>query len=364
MHKAMELRSRLPPRDQLYLDAWQAQLYAPNEAYQRWRHLSVLYPDDLQAAINTAFALEVRNRFDEGADFAVVGTSKKADFPAFASEVLGRMHLARGRYADADRAFQQAVGIGLPSAKVWIANSRAVRREFALAEGAWPTAGELKVEYFDRATIYLDQGRWDDALAEVRRVRANSRPGSSRYRQGLYPLAVALWAKGDNVAALEQLEQAVGLSLEALDEPVNAAVARADASVALYAALLGQRMGRNRLATVVLTRLEKDPSIAGLHPVAQIIQVVEARQQLLAGHPDEAIRHLLPLLDGTEPFQSRVALMEGYLSTGEVKRAQEQVAWLASNRGRAYSEFGACGWCQQPLNVLDTHQGVLRSAKD
>ena len=53
--KALALKDRLPARDQLYLDAWNAQFGPPGLMLEKWRLLAKLYPDYYAASYNYAF---------------------------------------------------------------------------------------------------------------------------------------------------------------------------------------------------------------------------------------------------------------------------------------------------------------------
>ena len=47
----------------------------------------------------------------------------------------------------------------------------------------------------------------------------------------------------------------------------------------------------------------------------------------------------------------------------EGDKALVEARWLTANRGRAYSEFGGCKWCQQALNVTDARMASLHAAE-
>lgn len=307
--------------------------------------------------------MEVQNRYAEAVPYATRAASPKYEFAALSAELLGRMRLALGQYGEANKAFDMAAASNLGSAKVWKASSLAAEQRFDEAEKRWPRLNELEYGYFDRVSIYLDQGKWDLAIAEARRVAATTAPGTSRYREGFYPLAVAQWARGDSRASQATLKTAAALALASMKSPNSSMGAREDASLAAYVALLSQRMGDDSLAAEVSRRVRGQGKLASHPPVDSLLSILDARQALRRQDPAGAIDLLLPVTDGSELFQVRVALQEAYTAAGQPEKALVQARWLKANRGRAYSEFGGCKWCQQPLNVVDARLADLRVAE-
>ena len=363
LRRAYSFRDRLPPRDQLYLDAWMAQVDAPEQAYEKWMQLSNLYPQFFPAAANVGYALEVQNRYSEAVPYVTRAVSPKSEFAAISAELLGRINLALGQYQEADRAFGMAIGSRLGSSKAWRAAGYAAQERFVEAELAWPKASEIDPGHFERVAIFLDQGKWDPAIAEAREVATRTVPGTSRFREGIYPLAVAQWAKGDHEASLATLKTVSTLALESLAAAQSNAGARDDASLAAYAAFLAQRMGNGELAATVIAAIEKREKTASLPPVGSLLRILKARELRRTGNPSAAIAELVPLLDGAELVQTHVALLEAYTDAGNLDKALAEARWLSAQRGRAYSEFGGCKWCQSSLNVADARIAKLHAAE-
>ena len=363
LRRAYGFRDRLPPRDQLYLDAWIAQVDAPELAYEKWMQMSNLYPEFFPAAANVGYALEVQNRYSEALPYATRAASPKNEFAAISAELLGRMKLALGQYQEADKAFGMAIRNGLGSSKAWRAAGYAAQGRFDEAERAWPKPAEIDPGHFERVSIYLDQGKWDLAIAEARQVGATTAPGTSRFREGLYPLAVAQWAKGDHKASLATLKTVSELALESLESAQSNTGARDDASLAVYAGFLAQRMGNEDIAAKVIRGIKEKQNASSLPPVGPLLRILTAREIYRKGKPSDALAELVPLLDGNELFQTHVALLEAYTDAGSLDKALVEARWLIANRGRAYSEFGGCKWCQQALNVTDARMAGLQAAE-
>ncbi|UNK58578.1 putative peptide modification system cyclase [Pseudoxanthomonas daejeonensis] len=365
LRHAQALRQNLTPRDQVYLDSWGSQVDEPQKISLAWMQMAKMYPDFFPAQTNAAYELAVLNEYAKAEEFAARAVSPQSEFSALSSEHLGRMRLARDDYKRALEPLKFACESSVASACVWKSVWNAAQGNFTEAEQAWPPERSLSVPYFDRVSIYLDQGKWSEARVESERLVELSHKFPSRSRQSLMPLAVALWSDGDRDVAIEELGRMVKLSLQAFAQPKSVTDRRGDAMTALYAAIFAQRLGDTKLAAQVEAALAGAPDVASLKPVSALAAVMRARRAANDGKPKVAIEILQPLMDDTEPVQARVALMEAHMLAGNREEALANANWLASHRGRSYGEYG-CSWCQQPLNVVDSrlaqaHIAALKS---
>ena len=97
-------------------------------------------------------------------------------------------------------------------------------------------------------------------------------------------------------------------------------------------------------------------------PADDLLQVVDANDLRLKGKPRDAVARLKSVVNGHERFQAHAALLEAYVAAGMPDKAMAEANWITTHRGQAYIELG-CSWCLQPLNVVDTTLGHLRSAE-
>ena len=190
--------------------------------------------------------------------------------------------------------------------------------------------------------------------------RAQGNP--ARARQSLMPAAIVAWATGEHGEARDQVQRMVVTALDSVAHPSNAMDQRDDAVLALYAAILGQRLGHHAPARRVVQALEADQRLAQMQPISQLLTVVRARMALAEGRPAQALAILDTIQDGTESIQARVARMEAAIATGDLEAAGRVAAWLAPRRGLAYAEFG-CAWCQQGMNVLDARLAAVYATR-
>ena len=362
LRRAQELRDNLSGRDQMYLDAWAVQVDDPGRALDAWMLMSRMYPDFFQAHANVGYALDSQNRHGEAVAFAAKAAVPQSEFAPLSLDLLGRLRLALGDREPAYQALKAASDRGLSTAQAWLAVWHAVGDDFAAAEAAWPADGQLRLTLFERVSIFLDQQRWDAAHEEATRVQGRAQGNPARARQSLMPAAIVAWATGEHGEARDQVQRMVATALESVAHPNNAMDQRDDAVLALYAAILGQRLGHHAPARRVVQALEADQRLAQMQPISQLLTVVRARMALAEDRPAQALAILDTIQDGTESIQARVVRMEAAIATGDLEAAGRLAAWLAPRRGLAYAEFG-CAWCQQGMNVLDARLAAVYATR-
>ena len=362
LRAALALQDSLPPRDQLYLEAWAAEVDSPEQALDKWRQMASLYPEFFRASANVGYAMLADNRFEEGLVFARRAASPKNEFERLSWDLVGRLALGLNRFEEAQTAFQQAGATSGSSAAARLASALAAQGKFAAAGKAWEQSRGSSSASFDRVSIYIDQGQWQNARHEADSVNGQAAGNAIRARAARFPSAVAHWLKGERSQALEQLEKAADEALSAASTDQARSDSIDDIYLALASALLAQRMGETQLPRRVMQRLQPGTSLPRAPQVAALHAVLRANDLRLSGKSSEALAILKPMVDGTEPLQAHVALLEAYAAAGQVDEALAEARWLAANRGRAYSELG-CAYCQQPLNVADTTLAHLREAE-
>lgn len=362
LYRARALRESLPPRDHMYLEAWIAEVDSPGQALAKWRQMASMYPDSFGASANVGYSLHVRNRFEEALPFAKRATSPMGDFEAISWDLVGRLTLGMERFGEARQAFLKAGANKGTSAATRLADTYAAQGQFALAEKTWRQATPAANVSFDPVSISLDQGLWKEARSRADGLKLHVSPKTARARQALYPLAVVEWMQGDDKASLGTLNNAADESVTAALASKVTADAMDDAYLAISAGILAQRMGDEHLPRRVIEKLHDRRDLLEMPQVNALYAVLEANDLRMKGKAKEAVTRLEALIDGSEPFQAHAALLDAYKAAGNDEKALTQAAWLASHRGRAYSELG-CSWCQQALNVVDTTLGRLLAAE-
>lgn len=358
LRRAQELKSRLAPREAMYLDAWVARFDEPARAADKWLALAKLYPDYDPAQSNAAIWMFLDNRFSETIQFATSALMVPQNIStAIDHDILGRAQLALGDLPAATTSFNKAIAGGYESALRRRAMVDASQRKFA---EAWKHMANVPLDdrhgYLERTSIAIDEGKWEQARQFASTgLQMAKKQGGLDGRAFLLPVAVTEWRSGNRKAALEHARAAAQQSLDVLREGDGKTPdAQDDAEVALAAGLIALRLGDGSVADRVDAQLSTYDTLTTAPSIMEFRAVLNAQKLRLAGKPQEAIRQLLPHLDGRERYQTRVALQQAYSDAGEADGAQAQAEWLQAHRGLAYVEL-ECSSCLQALNIMDSH---------
>lgn len=363
MRRAQALRSHLPPREAMYLDAWAANFEAPSKALGLWMELATLYPDYGQAQGNAAYGLYQDNRFVDAIPFAQRASIAQFELATRGYDAAGRIRLGLEQYAEASTAFDAAVSMGYRYAARRRATVEMARRQFASAEKwmAKVPADDRHIQ-LEKISAALDQAQWSKARAVSKAaLQQVSKETGFDSRLFLMPAAVSDWLGGDEEEARRKVRRAGDLALKALASGDDADAAD-DAALSVAAAMFALRLGDDTLMERVLVDLPRYRDLVAMPSLSALMTTLRAEKARLAGKPEEAIALLEPLLAGNERFQTRVALLEAYADAGKWNEAIAQARWLQRRRGLAYIELD-CGHCMQALNVADSNVAALREAE-
>ncbi|MGH8085961.1 MAG: putative peptide modification system cyclase [Lysobacter sp.] len=362
--QAVSHRERLPARDAFYLDAWSADLNpdGAQTAPEKWKLLAGMYPDYYAGHANySAWAFELGD-YGDALEYARAATVQQNPLRRMALEQVGQAELAMGQYRNALAAFKQAATDGrLPNrqmAAVYAAEGRF--SEAAAVLSALPR-DEL-TNNFERISIAVDQGSWDEALrisAEASSAVEDSSPAiASLFRT--IDLSVRTLRDGDPPPASDY-RRAIDAALADFDGAQSANPADR-LLIALAATHLAQRAGHVGIAEEAIPRVSRLSKSVDHPRVDQMLVVVEANQQRLTGNAAGAVAQLQRLIDGKELFQVHVALCDALRTTGRGADAQEQARWLSAHRGLAYAERIG-GYVLQAANVADTRTATATATR-
>lgn len=350
---ATQFKSRLPPREALYVKSWNVQLLDPAAAATSWMQMAELYPDYGPAQANAAMDLFVANRFTEALPYAQASVQEKYDLSSISLDMYGRILLALGRYEQADLAVKKAVGLGWNGALLRQAAIAAAQRDYSQARAALAQVDKANFHAdITRTTLALDEG---DPQAAVAYAQAGLEAGRTRRgtdRINYYvPLATALLASGQHARAVEVAKKGAELALQdlSMDMPVDTID---NLSTALAAALVMARAGDPAGAAKIRERVKATRLVFTNRLVVELGAVVDAEILLVHKRPEEALRVLTPYLDAVSRFQTRATAMRAARLAQRAADARTQHDWIRRRRGLAYAEI-ECGYCLQPLNLLD-----------
>ena len=364
LHKAQQLRDRLPPREAMYLDGWSAELEAPDQALEKWQLLAKMYPDFGPGPQNVAIQMLYRNRYADALAYLRMRTDTE-DEDALFYDMQGRALLGLENYAQAARMFERALQEKGSDSLRRHADVFAAQRKFAEAETLLAKAQVDNVyPWIDRISVAADKGDWANAfrnLEAARRVAGAIEGDPIRLRAFAMTEASLLLASGKKTEAAKLASGTARQSLRALEHDTPADLPD-ELDLALSATLVALRAGDGQIATEALEALDSRPHLRDLDYIAEMKAVVRAWQSIDAGRGSEAIALLKPFVDGSARYQTHQALLQAYVLTGDRVSAAEQAKWLQQRRGLAYIEQG-CGQCRQTLNVIDSNQANRFSAK-
>ncbi len=363
LRKAQVLRDHLAPREIMYMEAWAARFDEPSEASSRWQELARLYPDYFPGLTSAAIWLYEDNRFDEALEIAKSAAQPQNETASINYDVLGRLFLGLEQYSEASSALESAVSLGYSSAlRRQVALQAAMRRHHAASVLAESLPKQNPHAYFEQVSLGVDRGQWMTA-----RKAANEALGRFEAQDAysgramLLQLAVAEWMSGESESAAGKVERAAGEAIAALDAGWNPN-AEDDVALAIYAALLGQRLGDEDLAKRVLDALRRHAEIVSAPSLTELHEILRAEVLRLRGDTNQAIATLEGSSSENARYQMKVALLSAYSDAGKLDEAVKEARWLQRRRGLAYVEL-RCGHCVQALNVVDSNLAVLAEAE-
>ncbi|WP_139225140.1 hypothetical protein [Dokdonella immobilis] len=355
-------------KDRLLAQAWLTVFSSPRDALEKWKALATLEPDLFQAQGAYAYYLWIHAN-----DFrAAIEADKRNAVPQNPNAgtghyLLGTLFLGMERYQDAQREFAEAKRIGTVFQNEYVAASFAAQRDYAriaeLKSSARPsvTPGQKVSAHLTNLALALDQGKWKDHALEMRAAEktiGELDPINARVMDNAVLASKLLVATSEQRAQLLASVPTVALDAAA---GVDDDVASLDASL-LFRAWLATRFGDDVLAARLSSRVSERVRAGDYPALGKLLDLVNASIGARNGHLDESIRNLRAGFDGNELYASHALLMRLLADKGDLRAAREQARWLASHRGRAYTEVAA-GEMFIPLNVHSSNLAKLREAE-
>ena len=364
LEAALALREHLPTRDAMYVEALRASFGAPRPALEQWKLVTKLYPDFFAAQGTYGyFAWELGNRYEQVLENTKLAASDKNAHPDASVMLLGTLYLGLERYDEALREFEgfswePGTPVGFHAST--LAALRRYDKAQALVDRAAPDRNDPEAARI-RAAFAVDQGKWSDARDVFRNARARPDLPSILSRQlSVMDLSLGAIEGKASPAFARTLGDAVKREQSELAS-ISLAEQSATQFRILFAAYLAAKAGdvehaRGALAaTTSMTRDADYPVLVSLREVA------EAELALAEHRANDAIEMLAKRADGTELYVTHIVLKDAYAASGKPVDALREATWLASHRGRAYTEFGA-EWVMVPFDVAEANLAMLDAA--
>ncbi|MDE2271093.1 MAG: putative peptide modification system cyclase [Xanthomonadaceae bacterium] len=362
-------RSRLSPRDALYIDALASSYVEPGQSLTKWKLLSSVYPDYFPGLNAYAYFLwEYGNRYKDAIPYLKQALSSKNPHSTASSYLLGALYVEAGKYRNAERAFQRSVKLGGHFQNTYYSSAYAAQRKFNKAVkllGQGKSSGTLSFDIINNATtiaMALDQGDWQRAGKLLVTTRAQANSLGPRIAGRYAGMALSLHALDGTPAKaqLAALKQYLATQEKALAQadPVDQPELKFHLVLAAYLAA--------HAGDVDLARQALDASGAASDADTPVLDnlrgVAQAEIQIASGKPRDALATLKPLVNGSELYITHVTLMDAYADANANPDALTEAQWLSTHRGQAYLEFNV----QQiltPFNVAESDLSLLRIAK-
>lgn len=358
LRKAQQLRTRLPTREALYLDAVAADIDAPGERLERWMTLARMYPDHLGAQGTTGVFLRSANRLDEAEAYLRRTLVPQYPMQGRAWQELGRLQLARSEFSAAARSFDVALQSGVGSAVMWQARMLAAQRLFdEAAKVTLPTTYQVD----ETVLQLLDQGHWAQAQAKAETAMAVTTLPPLRWRSLAQSAALAAWAQGDHQHALNLLRRIHDQASNVLQGPC-CADAIDNAAQLVQASELAWRIGERDMVATALSVLQRQSLLQDEPRVRQWQVLLQARVLMAAGRDIDAVALLREHVGSGGRYLTHSLLLQATRNTGDHMQALEQARWLQAQRGLAWVETGGFETAQ-PLNLLDSTVAWLDEAE-
>ena len=367
--KALTLKDRLPARDQLYLDAWNAQFGPPGPMLEKWHLLAKLYPDYYAASYNYAFSVwQLENRAKDGIDAIQPALSVYDPMRGVAYYALGYMQAADNQFGESEKSFNTAFSVSGEYKGSFYAYLFAAQRHFGEAT---KILDQIKPQDIatadillprDRIGLLVDEGKWKDA----RRMAADQVADAAKVGP-LYAHAYrAIVLNIDDYLVESSAEKIAALKpfIAELQNPAaksNAANQRDDLFALLFSGYLAARAGDTALAQSAVDAAGPAHG-SGYVNLENMLAITQAQIACAKSECKETVESLKALRDGSELYLTHIVLQQAYAAVGNDREALAEAQWLTDHRGRAYLEVNSLQ-ILQARNVAESNLALLAAAE-
>jgi len=340
--KALAIPQRLSSQERARIELLQRQYDAPMSYFQKAEEYLALYPDDYRLAARLA-----ANQWHHLNDFRLAEASRRRAMKPQAENLqvnrygLGIILLGQERYDEALAEFRRAHQNGFTGhnemyARVYDALGRheeADKTYLAGHNGRDGWTGEAGV------VTSIDRGQWLTAMETARAWEQQADTVDDvleglRARAAVASVAV-LSGETHAIREVDALRDAI----QAHTKEVDAVYPPASCELRLLVGLLGAYKNDAGIVADALHDTQDSRAMREYPTVVQLQQAVLAEQERLAGRPQAAVSRLRPLVKEDAALVAvHWALMRAEGDAGNAEAAQLQAHWLATHRGRVFTE--------------------------
>ncbi len=364
---AIKEKNRLSPTDKLLVNAWLARFTSPRDALEELKTVTNLAPDLFQAQGAYAYFLwKYANDYPSAIQAAEKNAISQNPNRGLGLYLLGTLELGMERYPESSSQFSQSESVGTRLQGNFYASLFAAQRNFSKVHEIYrksrpdASASDALESEIMRITLSLDQGRWDEIKSAL---------GKTAERKPRLPAEFAAQFQGASLGAqlviADDSKRSQLLEKIALQEPTitgSDTLASLNDQDTLFKAWVAAHFGDGKSAALLLSRLGVDTK-EGKYPVfAKLLSTIKSEIAIHDGNLELAITQLNASVDGTELFATHISLMNALALKKDFQSAHREAIWLASHRGRAYTEV-AMGQVFMPFNVAYSNLAWLHAAE-
>ena len=340
--QALARPTRLSPQEKMRINLLLRQYGAPEPYLQSVDQYLTLYPDDFEVIGRVATSVwHKRNDFAGAERWVRRALVPAADGQGKRQYGLGIYLLGQERYGDALAAFRKSRELGFTGGGTYYAYLFNVQGQPAQADKVYADSNSRQDGQnaeFEMVTA-IGRGQWTEAQAASRDMLVNAiqaKDALEVLRAHAAIASVAVLAgdpnAGKQVLGLLAAIRAEGRAADAVYQPTST-------DLRLVAALLAARLGDAALLQNALQQAGEQEVLKEYPFVGQLQQVALAEQERLQGKPQAAVARLQPLVkNDTALVVAHWSLMRAQSAAGNEAAALAQLRWLATHRGRAFTE--------------------------
>lgn len=342
-NKALAKPGRLSPQEKMRIQLFLGQYDAPGPYLQHVDQYLTLYPDDFDV-IGRAATNVWHKRNDAVAAERLI---RRALVPAANRQGarqygLGIHLLGQERYAESLAAFRKSRELGFTGWGTYYAYWFDVQGQPTQADKVYADSNSgqdgRNAEFVLVSAI--GRGQWTRAQSAAGDMLANARKAKDALEVlRAYAAIASVAVLGGDADAGKQVRELLA-AISAEGPAADAVYSPASTDLRLVAALLAARLDDPALLQLALRQVDGNAVLRDYPLVGQLQQVVLAEQERLQGKPQAAVARLQPFAkQETALVAVHWALMRAQQAAGNDASALAQSKWLATHRGRAYTEM-------------------------
>ncbi|HET9031397.1 MAG TPA: putative peptide modification system cyclase [Dokdonella sp.] len=369
LNTALTSEERLSPRDKFMAEAMLADFVSPRESLRKWKALAQSFPDFFPAQGTYGFyAWAYANDYSEALEATKRNAVAQNPNRGTGIYLLATLLTGREQYSEAAQQFALAESLGIHYQNTFYAAAYAAQRNYKkvaqlLAAGRAADSENTRISLQTyKLAFAIDQGKWDESRLlldgpDRQRMRLSEENASQLHDAELGTRMIL--ASENERSGLGRTDKLLSgqESMQSADESEYSRN-----SSLLFRAYMASKYMNDALATKLLDKVDTALTTTDFPDLIKLKAIVDAQRKLSNKSSSVDVQTLNGLVDGTELNVTHLLLMEAFERTGDYRSAREQARWLASHRGRAYTQ-SSVGSAFVPFDVAQSNLALLYDAE-